>query len=139
MSEPTRCDVGPTVTISRSVFWFKLYVSYAQESSSVTLILTFFYFFFRNGKQIKPLDQRLRNHFQDSGTTFRNPITIDSPSPPIIPNSSLDFPRFMHVMQFILNVFISLVDFQLHSHPPFLFSMNRRTGLIVKACHKEAL
>ncbi|CAN6882012.1 unnamed protein product [Brassica oleracea var. botrytis] len=69
MAESTRCDVGPTVTISR------------------------------NGKQIKPLDQRLRNHFQDSGTTFRNPITIDSPSPPIIPNSSLDFPRFMHYEQ----------------------------------------
>ncbi|CAN6888642.1 unnamed protein product [Brassica oleracea] len=69
MAESTRCDVGPTVTISR------------------------------NGKQIKPLDQRLRNHFQDSGTTFRNPITIDSPSPPIIPNSSLDVPRFMHYEQ----------------------------------------
>ncbi|KAF2555173.1 hypothetical protein F2Q68_00014653 [Brassica cretica] len=69
MAESTRCDVGSTVTISR------------------------------NGKQIKPLDQRLRNHFQDSGTTFRNPITIDSPSPPIIPNSSLDVPRFMHYEQ----------------------------------------
>ncbi|KAF8056203.1 hypothetical protein N665_1275s0014 [Sinapis alba] len=69
MAESSRCDVGPTVTMSR------------------------------NGKQIRPLDQRLKNHFQDSGTTFRNPITIDSPSPPIIPNSSLSFPRFMHCEQ----------------------------------------
>ncbi|CAH8358631.1 unnamed protein product [Eruca vesicaria subsp. sativa] len=77
MAESTRCDVGPTVTISR------------------------------NGKQIKSHDQRMKIHFQDSGTTIRNPITIDSPSPatlptpPMIPNSSLIFPRFMHKDGFI--------------------------------------
>ncbi|KAJ0257972.1 Protein SPEAR4 [Hirschfeldia incana] len=69
MAGSARCDVGPTVTMSR------------------------------NGKQITPADQRLKNHFQDSGTTIRNPITIDSPSPPIIPNSSLNFPCFMHYEQ----------------------------------------
>ncbi|KAL0700144.1 hypothetical protein Bca4012_056266 [Brassica carinata] len=75
ISETRKCNVGPTVTIPRA------------------------------GKQIKSLDQKLKNHFQDSGTTIRNPITIDSPSPatlliePIMPNFSLDFPQFIHYEQ----------------------------------------
>ncbi|XP_010478256.1 PREDICTED: protein SPEAR4-like [Camelina sativa] len=70
MAETAKCSVGPTITISR------------------------------DGKQIKSLDLRLKNHIQDSGTTIRNPITIDSSSPttpplPIFPNASFDFPRFL--------------------------------------------
>ncbi|CAN8290950.1 unnamed protein product [Cochlearia groenlandica] len=76
MSETTKCNVGPTIGISR------------------------------DGKQIKSLDQRLKNHFQDSGTTIRNPINIDSPSLatppppiPIIPSPSLDLSRFIQYEQ----------------------------------------
>ncbi|XP_010499419.1 PREDICTED: protein SPEAR4-like [Camelina sativa] len=70
MAETAKCSVAPTITISR------------------------------DGKQTKSLDLRLKNHIQDSGTTIRNPITIDSSSPttpplPIFPNASFDFPRFL--------------------------------------------
>ncbi|KAG7593240.1 hypothetical protein ISN45_Aa01g020460 [Arabidopsis thaliana x Arabidopsis arenosa] len=70
MADTAKCSVGPTITSSR------------------------------DAKQIRSLDLRLKNHVQDSGTTIRNPITIDSPSsasPPttIFPNSPLDFPRFL--------------------------------------------
>ncbi|XP_013596601.1 PREDICTED: uncharacterized protein LOC106304755 isoform X2 [Brassica oleracea var. oleracea] len=72
IAETRKCNVRPTLTIPR------------------------------DGKQIKSLDQKLKIHFQDSGTTIRYPITTDSPSPatlltqPIMPNFSLDFPHFIH-------------------------------------------
>ncbi|CAH8298774.1 unnamed protein product [Eruca vesicaria subsp. sativa] len=71
IAETRKCNTGPTLTIPR------------------------------DGKQIKSLDRKLKNHFQDSGTTIRNPITFDSPSPatlptqPIMPTFSLDFPHSM--------------------------------------------
>ncbi|KAF8107855.1 hypothetical protein N665_0116s0060 [Sinapis alba] len=51
IAETRKCNVGPIVTLPR------------------------------DGDQIKSLDKKLKNYFQDSGTTIRNPITIDSPSP----------------------------------------------------------
>ncbi|KAG2265781.1 hypothetical protein Bca52824_072860 [Brassica carinata] len=75
IAETRKCNVRPTLTIPR------------------------------DGKQIKSLDQKLKIHFQDSGTTIRYPITTDSPSPatlltqPIMPNFSLDFPHFIHYEQ----------------------------------------
>ncbi|AEE31028.1 verprolin [Arabidopsis thaliana] len=70
MADTAKCSVGPSTTISR------------------------------DAKQTRSLDLRLKNHVQDSGTTIRNPITIDSPSsasPPttIFANPSLGFPRFL--------------------------------------------
>ncbi|KFK44726.1 hypothetical protein AALP_AA1G294900 [Arabis alpina] len=70
MAETAKCSVGPNITISR------------------------------DGKQTKSLDLRLKSNFQDSGTTFRNPITIDSSSTQIIPNTPLDFPRFIQKEEF---------------------------------------
>ncbi|KAL1208453.1 Protein SPEAR4 [Cardamine amara subsp. amara] len=76
MSETTKCSVEPTITISRD-----------------------------GSKQIRSLDLRLKNHIQESGTTIRNPINIDSPSlvtppTPILANSSFDFPRFLQKEEF---------------------------------------
>ncbi|EOA39435.1 hypothetical protein CARUB_v10012561mg [Capsella rubella] len=70
MAEAPNCSLGPTINFSR------------------------------DAKQLKSLDLRLKNHIQDSGTTNRNPITIDSSSPtispiPIFANAALDFPRFL--------------------------------------------
>jgi len=80
---------------------------YRKSKIIVSLFDIFlFWNWFRDAKQTRSLDLRLKNHVQDSGTTIRNPITIDSPSsasPPttIFANPSLGFPRFLQVMKFL--------------------------------------